>query len=135
MIENQRSLEIVQRYYGQVLRSSSDLQTSACCLDAKLPIFVIDVLDELHPEVKERFYGCGSPIPLALEGLTVLDLGCGSGRDCYVLSKLVGPRGRVIGVDMTDAQLAVARKHLEYHAAKFGVANVEFMESYIEELQ
>jgi SAM-dependent methyltransferase len=135
MTETLGSLDVIQRYYGQVLRSSSDLQTSACCLDEKLPTFVIDVLDELHPEVKERFYGCGSPIPPALEGLTVLDLGCGSGRDCYVLSKLVGPRGRVIGVDMTDAQLAVARKHLYYHAARFGFANVEFREGYIEDLQ
>lgn len=129
------SIEAIQRYYGEVLQSSDDLQTSACCISEKPPTFVAEVLKQLHPEVKERFYGCGSPIPPALEGLTVLDLGCGSGRDCYLLSKFVGPGGRVIGVDMTRAQLAVARKHLEYHAGKFGFANVAFHEGYIEDLQ
>lgn len=52
--------------------------------------------------MKARFYGCGSPTPLALEGARVLDLGCGAGRDCYVLSQLVEPNGRVVGVDMTE---------------------------------
>src|SRR5437868_3226329 len=101
----------VKDYYGKVLKSSADLQTSACCLTESLPRHVVEILRDIHPEVKERFYGCGSPIPPALEGATVLDLGSGSGRDCYVLSKLVGARGRVIGLDMTDEQLAVARRH------------------------
>ena len=57
-------------------------------------------------------------IPPALEGRTVLDLGCGSGRDVYLLSKLVGSNGHVIGVDMTEEQLAVAEKHLAYHTDK-----------------
>jgi ubiquinone/menaquinone biosynthesis C-methylase UbiE len=98
------------------------------------PRRVLDVLADVHEEVKDRFYGCGSPLPAALDGITVLDLGCGSGRDCYVLSKLVGPAGRVIGVDMTEEQLAVARRHQDYHAEKFGYANVEFAQGYIEDL-
>lgn len=49
-----------------------------------------------------KFYGCGSPIPEEVEGITVLDLGCGTGRDVYVASGLVGEKGKVIGVDMTD---------------------------------
>lgn len=124
----------VREYYGRVLKSSSDLKTSACCLAEALPPHVAAVLPEVHEEVKARFYGCGSPIPPALEGLTVLDLGCGSGRDCYVLSKLVGPRGRVIGLDMTEEQLAVARRHQAWHAAKFGCANTDFRQGYIEDL-
>ena len=75
-----------------------------------------------------------NPLPPALDGATVLDLGCGSGRDCYLLSRLVGPTGRVIGVDMTEQQLAVARQHLDFHAEKFGYANVEFRHGYIEHL-
>src|ERR671918_2111326 len=98
------TLDKVREYYGRVLKSSADLQTSACCLTESLPPHVAEVLKDVHPEVKERFYGCGSPIPPALDGVTVLDLGCGSGRDCYVLSKLVGARGRVIGLDMTAEQ-------------------------------
>src|SRR6185503_7537838 len=103
-------------------------------LAESVPPHVAAVLPELHDEVKDRFYGCGSPIPPALEGATVLDLGCGSGRDCYVLSKLVGPNGRVIGVDMTEEQLAVARRHQAFHATKFGWANTEFRQGYIEDL-
>jgi SAM-dependent methyltransferase len=126
--------ESIKDYYGRVLRSSADLQTSACCVAEAPPRQVLDVLAEVHEEVKDRFYGCGSPLPAALDGITVLDLGCGSGRDCYVLSKLVGPAGRVIGVDMTEEQLAVARRHQDYHAEKFGYANVRFEQGYIEDL-
>src|SRR5690242_8416670 len=97
--------DTIREYYGRVLKSSADLKTSACCLTEALPPHVAAALADVHPEIKERFYGCGSPIPPAVDGLTVLDLGCGSGRDCYVLSKLVGPRGRVIGIDMTPEQL------------------------------
>ena len=53
----------------------------------------------------KRFYGCGSVFPQAPEGCSVLDLGCGTGRDCFVLSKLVGPKGHVTGVDMTPEQV------------------------------
>ena len=75
-------------------------------------------------------------IPLALNGRTVLDLGCGTGRDCFVLSKLVGESGRVIGVDMTDEQLEVAKRHEDYHAKLFNYAkpNTTFLKGYIEDL-
>jgi SAM-dependent methyltransferase len=126
--------ESVQEYYGKVLKSSADLKTSACCMAEAMPAHLLEVLKDVHPEVKDRFYGCGSPIPPALEGASVLDLGCGSGRDCYVLSKLVGARGRVIGLDMTAEQLAVARRHLPWHAQRFGHANVDFRDGYIEDL-
>ena len=126
--------ESVRDYYGRVLKSSADLKSSACCLAEALPRHVAEILKDVHPEVKDRFYGCGSPIPPALEGATVLDLGCGSGRDCYVLSRLVGPRGRVIGLDMTEEQLAVARRHQDWHAGRFGFANTDFRHGYIEDL-
>jgi len=76
-------------------------------------------------------------MPSALQGCTVLDLGCGSGRDAYVLSQMVGENGYVIGVDMTDEQLAVAREHIDWHTEKFGYKkpNVEFKKAYIEDLQ
>lgn len=129
--------DMVKDYYGKVLSSSSDLKTSACCSTETLPLEMRSLLKELHPEVVERFYGCGSPFPPALEGRTVLDLGCGSGRDVYLLSKLVGEDAQVIGLDMTDEQLAVAEKHLKYHTDKFGFkkANVKFVKGYIEDLK
>lgn len=124
----------IQDYYGKVLASSSDLKTSACCLAEMMPAYVSALLKNVHEEVKDRFYGCGSPVPPAVAGTTVLDLGCGSGRDCYTLSQLVGANGKVIGLDMTDEQLAVARKHQGWHATKFGFANVEFRRGFIEDL-
>jgi len=71
-----------------------------------------------------------------LEGKTVLDLGCGAGRDVYIASQLVGEGGKVIGVDMTKEQLEVAKKYQDYHTEKFGyeAPNVEFHEGLIEKL-
>ncbi|MFH9071372.1 methyltransferase domain-containing protein [Streptomyces alboflavus] len=126
--------DAVKDYYGKVLSSSKDLKTSACCTAEAPPAHIAAALSKVHDEVKDRFYGCGSPIPSALEGATVLDLGCGTGRDAYVLSQLVGPTGRVIGVDMTDEQLAVARRHQDWHAERFGYANTDFRHGYIEDL-
>jgi arsenite methyltransferase len=133
MSESSNTRQNVQDYYGKVLKSSADLKTSCCTAEA-LPVHLRALLKDVHPEVQDRFYGCGSPLPPALEGATVLDLGCGSGRDCYLLSRLVGPQGRVIGVDMTEEQLAVARRHREWHAKRYGYANVEFRQGYIEDL-
>lgn len=132
-----QTIENVKSYYGQFLQTNGDLQTSACCTTEAMPNHLRPFLKDIHPEVQEKFYGCGSPIPPELEGRTVLDLGSGSGRDCFLISKLVGPSGKVIGVDMTDEQLAVARKHLHYHTEKYGfeTPNVEFMQAYIEDLE
>jgi len=58
-----------------------------------------------------KYYGCGLTIPDQLKGLTVVDLGSGSGRDVYIASQLVGEQGQVIGIDMTDEQLDVANRH------------------------
>lgn len=133
----EKTLESVSEYYGKILSSSKDLKTSACCATEALPESILTLLAKLHPEVKERFYGCGFPVPPELVGCTVLDLGCGSGRDAFLLSKLVGEKGRVVGIDMTDEQLAVANRHVEFHRAAFGFAksNVTFKKGFIEDLE
>ena len=127
----------VREYYGRVLQTARDLKTGACCATDSVPAHIQRILQDVHPEVLARFYGCGSPIPAAIDGRVVLDLGCGTGRDAYVVSMLVGERGRVIGVDMTDAQLEVARRHVAHHAEKFGFRepNVDFRAGYIEDLR
>ena len=126
----------VQKYYGEILEQSGDLKTNACCTLDSSPAHVTAALDEIHAEVKARYYGCGLVLPEALDGCRILDLGCGSGRDCYLLSKLVGPEGEVVGVDMTEGQLAVAERYREYHSAQFGYPrpNVRFHHGYIEKL-
>jgi len=131
------TLEAVQNYYGKVLQTNKDLKTSACCSVESLPSSYQPIISKIHPEVKEKFYGCGSPFPPALEGRTVLDLGCGSGRDAYLLSGLVGEDGSVVGIDMTDEQLNVANSYLDYHKNQFGYkkSNVTFKKGYIEDLK
>jgi SAM-dependent methyltransferase len=130
--------EQLQEYYGRILTGSKDLKTNTCCCgEESMPRHIRQILKEIDSEVIERFYGCGSPIPQALDGYKVLDLGCGSGRDVYIVSKLVGEKGYVIGVDMTDEQLEIARRHIGSHTARFGYrqANVDFLQGYIENLK
>ena len=110
----------VRTYYGETLQSTQDLKTTACCSDEAVPEHHKPILTLLPDEVMSKFYGCGSPIPPALDGMTVLDLGCGTGRDAFVAAALAGPGGRVIGVDMTEAQLDVARRHRQAVADALG---------------
>lgn len=126
----------VSEYYGKVLQTKKDLKTNACCTLDKMPAYVQEPLKLIEDEIQMKFYGCGAPIPLALEGMKVLDLGCGTGRDCFVLSYYVGASGEVVGVDMTDEQLEIAERHLPAQTRKFGLKkpNVRFLQGYIEEL-
>ncbi|MFT4571178.1 MAG: arsenite methyltransferase [Hyphomicrobiaceae bacterium] len=114
--------ESVSQYYGQVLASSEDLQTNACCASGAPPQHLLPLLDNVHEEVSARFYGCGFPIPDALSGATVVDLGCGTGRDVYVIAQLVGETGHVHGIDMTPEQLQVGERTLAWHTERFGFA-------------
>jgi len=136
MSKRQDDFDAIRQYYGKVLGSSDDLQTTACCSMEFVPLWLRKIFAELDDEILERFYGCGSPIPPCLEGRTVLDLGCGTGRDVYVCSRLAGEQGRVIGLDMTEEQLEVARKYADAQARRFGYqkSNVEFHQGYMEDL-
>ncbi|XP_034043463.1 arsenite methyltransferase [Thalassophryne amazonica] len=128
----------VKDYYGNMLKNSSDLKTNACLAPAQsVPAFIRQALQKVHPEVTARFYGCGLVVPECLESCKILDLGSGSGRDCYMLSQLVGQTGHVTGIDMTEDQLAVARAYMDYHMQEFGYKkpNVSFVQGYIEALR
>jgi len=122
----------VQEYYGKQVEKTEDLEYDACCIsdyDEKL-------LAPLTAEVKARRYGCGSPTPEAAFGTTVLDLGCGTGTDVFIAAQLVGQAGRVIGVDMTDEQLDIARRNVAPIMKNLGYdkPNVEFLKGDIESL-
>ncbi|PKF56432.1 methyltransferase type 11 [Alteromonadales bacterium alter-6D02] len=101
-----------------------------------MPQYLKPILSNIHDEVMMRYYGCGLVSPEQLLGTRILDLGSGSGRDCYALAQLVGEQGEVIGVDMTDEQLDVANRHIEYHQQKFGYQqpNTQFKKGYLEQL-
>jgi arsenite methyltransferase len=126
--------EVVQDYYGQQLQSTADLKTTACCDISAIPNWLKPLLSRIHPEVLSRYYGCGLVCPPLLEGCRILDLGCGTGRDVYALAQLVGKSGEVVGVDMTEEQLAIAQTYQAHHNETFGFSNTRFLHGYIERL-
>jgi arsenite methyltransferase len=91
-------------------------------------------LAAIPAEVLERDYGCGDPSRHLRAGETVLDLGSGTGKICFIAAQVVGPAGRVIGVDMTDEMLDVARRNAPVLAGTLGYANVEFRRGRIQDL-
>jgi ubiquinone/menaquinone biosynthesis C-methylase UbiE len=111
--------------------------SGACCALDRPPAEIRAILPYIADEIKNRYYGCGSPLPPLLRGMTILDLGCGTGRDVYVASKLVGESGHVIGVDMTTEQIEIAIKYQDEQRKSFGYdhSNVTFHQGYIEDLK
>jgi SAM-dependent methyltransferase len=85
-------------------------------------------------EVIEKDYGCGDPSKYLKPGETVLDLGSGTGKICFIAAQVVGAQGKVIGVDMTDDMLEVARRNAPIVAERVGYANVEFRKGRIQDL-
>ena len=93
-----------------------------------------DYLKIIPPEVIEKDYGCGDPSRYLREGEVVVDLGSGTGKICFIAAQVVGAKGKVIGVDMTDEMLAVARRNAPIVAERVGYANVEFRKGRIQDL-
>ena len=89
----------------------------------------------LPNEIIEKDYGCGDPSRYLRPGETVLDLGSGTGKICYIAAQVVGPTGHVIGVDMTPEMLAVARKYQAQIGERLGFHNVEFRRGRIQDLR
>ncbi len=92
-------------------------------------------LEAIPQEVLERDYGCGDPSQYLKEGETVLDLGSGTGKICFIAAQVVGETGRVIGIDMTPEMLTVARQAAPAVASQLGYSNVEFRRGRIQDLK
>ncbi len=127
---------LVKDYYGNSLTGTADLITNACCTTESVPEYIKPILAEIKDEIKAKYYGCGSPIPDELQDLSILDIGCGTGRDSYIMSKLAGKNGFVYGIDMTDNQISVANKYITQQMTRFGFKkpNIKFIHDYIENL-
>jgi arsenite methyltransferase len=104
---------------------------AALCCPVEYDTKYLAVIPE---EVIAKDYGCGDPSRYVREGETVLDLGSGTGKICFIAAQVVGASGRVIGVDMTDDMLEVARRNAPVVAERLGFANVEFRKGRIQDL-
>ena len=120
---------------------SSAPAADSCCGDTSNEEVTITRIAEMYGKsdigdlpatVTDVAFGCGNPTAIAAlqPGETVLDLGSGGGIDCFLASKMVGPRGKVIGVDMTPEMIELANRNKK----KVGASNVEFRMGQIEEL-
>lgn len=118
----------VRERYAEGARSR---QEDLCC-----PVeYESRYLEVLPREVIDRDYGCGNPARHLQEGETVLDLGSGTGKICYIAAQVVGPSGRVIGVDVNEEMLAIARRHRATIAERLGFDNTEFLRGNIQDLR
>src|ERR1051326_400259 len=93
-----------------------------------------EYLTVIPEEVIRKDYGCGDPSRYLSAGETVLDLGSGAGKICFIAAQIVGPSGKVIGIDMTAEMLEVARRNAPIVAERLGYANVEFRKGRIQDL-
>lgn len=110
--------------------AAAEANAALCCPTKYDPKY----LAALPREVLDRDYGCGDPTPYLQPGETVLDLGCGGGKGVFMAAQAVGPRGRVIGVDMNDEMLALARRNAPGFARTVGYFNVRFAKGRIQDL-
>lgn len=139
--------ERVQEHYGAIAKRhlqelpvvSSCCGGTSCCGDGSstdvsgaLTMYSEQEIRELPPEIVSATLGCGNPMAIASlkAGETVLDLGSGAGLDCFLSARQVGPTGHVIGLDMTDSMLELARRN----QSKVGLNNVEFRKGQIEQM-
>ncbi len=119
-------VNVLERYSA----GAKSREESLCC-----PVsYDRKALALLPQEIIEKDYGCGDPSAYVRAGDVVLDLGSGGGKICYIAAQLVGDKGRVIGIDMNDQMLSLARKYQKEMAKKLGGHRVEFHKGRIDDL-
>lgn len=118
---------VLDRYARGAAAPEAALCCPACDYDPSL-------LENIPEEILAIDYGCGDPSQYVDADETVLDLGSGSGKICYILAQKVGAAGQVIGVDFNDAMLDLARKYQDEMSRRLGYANTSFHKARIQDL-
>ncbi|MFP6576735.1 MAG: methyltransferase domain-containing protein [Pirellulaceae bacterium] len=127
---DQEKLDVELAVSDRYSAASQAAETALCC-----PVqYQSQYLEVLPQELIERDYGCGDPSRDVQAGETVLDLGSGGGKVCYIASQIVGQAGQVIGIDMNDDMLALAREHQPIISERIGWNNVRFYKARIQDL-
>ena len=126
-MQNHKEAAVLARYS----QGAQDCEESLCSAVS----YDSNYLKVLPDEIIQRDYGCGDPTPFVRPGDTVLDLGSGAGKVCWIAAQMAGPEGKVIGVDMNTDMLALARKHHQAIAKKVGYDNVSYHRGMIQDLR
>ena len=117
--------------YQRYAAAAESVEPALCC-----PVqYSTELLEVIPQEIIDKDYGCGDPTPFVRAGDTVLDLGSGGGKLCYIAAQVVGREGRVIGVDCNREMLGLARKHAPTVAQRLGYSNVDFRYGLIQDLK
>lgn len=128
---NGRKIDFEEAVLQRYQKAAQQLETGLC-----VPVkYDTSLLEIIPDEIATKDYGCGDPSRHVKEGETVLDLGSGSGKACYMMAQIVGSKGKVIGIDFNPQMLALAEKHRNSIGDRLGFHNVEFRRGRIQDLR
>ncbi len=128
----QTQMDVEQAVKSRYSGGAKQVEEGLCCPSSTYDPRFLDVIPQ---EIIEKDYGCGDPTQWAASGDVVLDLGSGGGKACYIISQRIGAKGQVIGIDMNDDMLGLARKYQSEIAGKIGYDNVSFRKARIQDLK
>lgn len=128
---NDLDYDIESTVRSRYQEGAREQQPSLCCPTE----YAGNYTENLPAEIIAKDYGCGDPTRYVSEGETVVDLGSGAGKNCYILAQKVGESGKIIGVDFNDEMLNLARKYQQEMADKLGYSNTEFVKGKIQDLK
>jgi SAM-dependent methyltransferase len=138
MQTDQELKELVKQKYAEIALQNKETNASSCCGSGGCSTEVYNIMTEDYADLRgynpdaDLGLGCGLPTEFAQikEGDTVVDLGSGAGNDCFIARSVTGEKGKVIGIDFTEAMLDKARANVD----KLGFNNVEFRLGDIEKM-